>query len=66
MMMSSEDFSYFADQVPSVFGFLGSRNEAAGLTASNHNDRYSVDESCLHKGAAMYAQFAADFLEANA
>ena len=66
MMMSSEDFSYFADKVPSVFGFLGSRNETAGLTASNHNDRYSVDESCLHKGAAMYAQFAADFLEANA
>ena len=66
MMMGSEDFSYFADKVPSVFGFVGSRNEAAGLTASNHNDRYSVDESCLHRGAAMYAQFAADFLEANA
>ncbi len=66
MMMSSEDFAYFADRIPAVFGFLGSRNESMGYTAPNHNDHYTVDESVLKRGAAMYAQFAADFLAAKA
>lgn len=61
-MMGGEDFAYLADQVPAVFGYIGSRNEALGLTATNHNDRYTVDESVLKRGAAAYAQIAADFL----
>lgn len=61
-MMGSEDFAYFADKIPAIFGFIGSRNEALGLTATNHNDHYTVDESVLKRGAAMYAQFAADYL----
>ena len=63
MMLGSEDFALYSEHVPSVFGFLGSRNEALGLTASNHNDCYTVDESALKRGSAMYAQFAADYLE---
>lgn len=66
MMMGSEDFAYYMEKVPAVFGFIGSRNEALGLTATNHNDRYTVDESVLKRGSAMYAQFAADYLEAHA
>ena len=67
MMMGSEDFAYYAQAgVPAVFGYLGSRNEAMGLTATNHNDHYNVDESALKRGAALYAQFAADYLEETA
>ena len=47
MAMGSEDFAYFADKIPAVFGFLGSRNEAMGYTASNHNDCYTVNEPVL-------------------
>lgn len=64
MAMGSEDFAYFADQIPAVFGFLGSRNEALGYTASNHNDCYTVHEPVLVRGVAMYAQFAVDYLDA--
>ena len=64
MMMGSEDFAYYS-KVPSVFGFLGSRDEKAGLTASNHNDHYTVPESVLKRGTAFYAQFAADYLAKN-
>lgn len=64
-MMGSEDFAYYSEKVPSVFGFLGSRDEKAGLTASNHNDHYTVPESVLKRGAALYAQFAADYLAKN-
>lgn len=62
-MMGSEDFAYFMEKVPGIFGFIGSRNESLGYTAKNHNDCYTVDESVLKRGAAMYAQFAYDYLE---
>lgn len=65
-MMGSEDFAYYADRIPAVFGFLGSRDEAAGLTATNHNDHYTVPETVLKRGAALYAQFAFDYLEDGA
>lgn len=61
-MMGGEDFAYLAEKVPAVFGYIGSKNEALGLTAANHNDHYTTDESVLKRGAAAYAQIAADFL----
>ena len=64
-IMVSEDFAYFMEKVPGVFGFVGSRNKELGFTAKNHNDHYTVDESVLKRGAAMYAQFAYDFLESE-
>ena len=62
-MMISEDFAYYMEKVPGVFGLVGSQNKSLGITAKNHNDHYTVDESVLKRGAAMYAQFAYDFLE---
>jgi len=62
VMMGSEDFAYYMDKVPGVFCFLGGRNEALSYTAVNHNDHFTVDESVLKRGAALYAQFAWDFL----
>jgi amidohydrolase len=64
-VMASEDFAYYMEQAPGVFGFLGTRNEALGINAKNHNDHFTSDESVLKRGAAMYAQFAWDYLEKN-
>ena len=63
-VMGSEDFAYFMDVVPGIFGFLGSRD--AEHQASNHNDCYDVPEEVRKRGAAMHAQFAADYLSAKA
>ena len=63
-MMGSEDFAYFMEKVPGVFGFLGSHD--AEHAASNHNDHYDVPESVLKRGAALHAQFAVDYLAAKA
>jgi amidohydrolase len=63
-LMSSEDFSSYLERVPGVFCFLGGRSEVLGYTAANHNERFTVDESALVRGAALYAQFALDFLGA--
>lgn len=63
-MMGSEDFAYFMDEVPGIFGFLGSRD--ADHLPTNHNDKYDVNESVLKRGCALHAQFALDFLTAKA
>ena len=62
-LMGSEDFAYLAEKVPGFYGFLGCRNEEKGTIYSNHNDKFTVDESVLHRGSALYAQFAYDYLE---
>ncbi len=64
-MMGSEDFAYYMEKVPGIFCFLGGRNAVLGYTAVNHNDHFTVDESVLKRGAALYAQFAWDFLLAG-
>ena len=61
-MMGSEDFSFFMEKVPGIFTFLGSRDTEKGYVYSNHQEQYTVDEGILKRGAALYAQFAHDFL----
>ena len=51
-LMGSEDFALF----------IGSRNVEKGLIYTNHNEKYTVDESVLWRGSALTAQFAYDFL----
>lgn len=64
-VMGSEDFSYYLEKVPGVFAFLGARNEDKGICAAQHSERFDVDENVLKRGAALYAQFAYDFLESS-
>ena len=61
-LMGSEDFALFMEKVPGFFGFVGNRNVEKGLTATNHNEKFTADEDVLFRGAALAAQFAADFL----
>ncbi|MBR5520495.1 MAG: amidohydrolase [Oscillospiraceae bacterium] len=60
--MGGEDFSFYMEKVPGVFGFIGSHNPETGKIYSNHHEKYDVDEDVLKRGAAVYAQFAYDFL----
>ncbi len=64
-LTGSEDFAYFMEKVPGFYGFIGALKPEDGITYSNHSDKFTVDEDALHRGAALYAQFAADFLEAR-
>mmetsp|Transcript_38756 Transcript_38756/g.121496 ORF Transcript_38756/g.121496 Transcript_38756/m.121496 type:complete len:206 (-) Transcript_38756:152-769(-) len=57
--MTGEDFSFFAESVPSAFLALGqgsARDPASdwGL----HNPRFAIDESVLDTGAALHAHLA--------
>ncbi len=64
-VMASEDFAYYQERVPSVFAFIGATNPNLGITALNHNDRFTIDEAALQRGTALYAQFAVDFLRSD-
>ena len=61
-VLGAEDFSILMEKVPGVFGFLGTRNEKKGLTGSLHHPLFEPDEDILPDGAAIYAQFAMDYL----
>ncbi len=66
-MMGSEDFSIFGEHgTPYIYGFVGSRNPEKGCIYSNHHEKFNVDEDILHRGAAVAAKFAADFLAETA
>ena len=61
-LMSSEDFSWYMEKIPGVFTYIGSSNPAKGITGTNHQNTYDVDEAVLKNGAALAAQFAIDYL----
>lgn len=61
-LMSSEDFSWYLQKIPGVFTYIGSANPEKGITGTNHQSTYDVDEDVLKRGAALAAQFAIDYL----
>lgn len=61
-LMSSEDFSWYLTKIPGIFTYIGSSNLEKGLTSTNHQSTYDVDEDVLKNGSALAAQFALDFL----
>lgn len=63
----SEDFSYIMEKIPSsLFMFMGCQDEATGCVHPVHNEKFKINENILQRGAAQYAQFAADYLEQKA
>ena len=51
-MMGSEDFAFFADKIPAVFGFLGTRNEELGMTVGK--DVYKRQEYDKRKSGGIF------------
>jgi len=64
---ASEDFSFFAQQAPGLYVFLGvtPRDQDPAKAAPNHNPRFFVDESALVVGARTLAFLAVNFLDSN-
>ncbi len=62
--MVAEDFSYFQQQIPGMFYFVGvtPKGEDMASAAPNHSPRFFVDESALLPGMRSLAALALDFL----
>ncbi len=63
-VMVAEDFSYFQQQVPGMFYFVGITPKDQDMTqaAPNHSPRFFIDETGLLQGARSLAALAVDFL----
>jgi amidohydrolase len=48
--MGAEDFSYFLEQRPGCFFFVGTRNEERGLSWGHHHPRFDIEEEGLSAG----------------
>jgi len=64
---ASEDFSFFARQVPGLYFFLGVTPDGQDPTtaAPNHNPKFFVDESALVVGARALSGLTIQFLQAG-
>ena len=65
-LMVSEDFAYYSQHVPTLFCFLGGGNPEINAIYPHHNECFRIDEDALPRGAALYAQFALDYLKGDA
>lgn len=61
--MGAEDFSYYQQQVPGVFFFLGVRNEARKITAMIHTEHFDIDEEAMRLGVRAMATTVVDYLQ---
>ncbi|WP_017325344.1 M20 family metallopeptidase [Synechococcus sp. PCC 7336] len=52
--MGGEDMSFFLNEVPGCYFFLGSANAAAGLNYPHHHPRFDFDETALGIGVEIF------------
>ncbi|MCR4956333.1 MAG: amidohydrolase [Lachnospiraceae bacterium] len=61
--LGGENFCEFSSRVPSVYLFMGIKNEAIAPEFSLHSPKYMLDESVLVKAAGCFASIAIDALK---
>lgn len=66
LVTASEDFSFFAQQAPGLFFFLGvTPSEQMGRAAPNHSPEFTVDDAALLTGIKALSALATDYLLQN-
>lgn len=68
LVTGAEDFSYYANQVPGVFFFVGATpiGQDAATAPSNHSPLFFLDESALPLGTRALLQVSLDYLNGAA
>jgi amidohydrolase len=54
--MGGEDMSFFLQEVPGCYFFLGSANPQKGLSYPHHHPRFDFDERALSMGVEMFVR----------
>ncbi|TBR61195.1 peptidase M20 [Westiellopsis prolifica IICB1] len=60
--MGGEDMSYFLQEVPGCYFFLGSANQQKNLAYPHHHPRFDFDETALAMGVEMFVRCVDRFL----
>ena len=64
-LTGGEDFSYYLDEKPGCFAFIGVKNDEINANFPHHSEFFAIDDNILAEGAGIYAQYALDFLNAE-
>lgn len=63
LSLAGDDFARFQEEIPGVYAYLGSSNEAKPDTCrALHNEKFDLDESVLPMGAALHAEYTLNYL----
>ncbi len=62
--MVAEDFSYYQQQVPGCFMFIGIGNKENGIVYPHHHPKFDMDEEALNHGVEVMVVSALQLLEA--
>jgi amidohydrolase len=65
LSIAGEDFSEFADRVPSAFYFVGTGNKEKETHYPHHNPRFNIDEDTMVTGVEMHILSAFKFFREN-
>jgi amidohydrolase len=65
LITGAEDFSYYANEVPGMFFFLGIAAEDPAMVYPNHSPYFYADESALPVGVEAMTALALDYLTGN-
>lgn len=63
--MASEDFAYFASEVPSMYFFLGTKPEGQALAYPNHSPKFNPDERALPIGVSAMTALVLDYTNSH-
>jgi amidohydrolase len=62
LIMGAEDFSYFLEQRPGCFFFVGTKNEERGLVWGHHHPRFDIEEEGMAVGMETMARSVVSYL----
>ena len=63
LTMGGEDFSYFANEIPGCFFFIGSSpKDTKPLEVPHHCSHFDIDEDALAIGSSVFVQLIEDLL----
>jgi amidohydrolase len=61
--MGAEDFSWYQQQVPGCFMFIGIGNKEKGVSYPHHHPKFDMDEQALSYGVEVMAEAALRLLK---
>ncbi|MGB3755876.1 MAG: amidohydrolase, partial [Rivularia sp. (in: cyanobacteria)] len=61
--MGGEDMSYFLQEIPGCYFFLGSANPQKDLAYPHHHPRFNFDETALAMGVEMFVRCVEKYLQ---
>lgn len=62
-VMAAEDFSYYQQQAPGAYIFIGVGNAAKEITYPHHHPKFDIDETTLRAGMEVMAKTAVRLLK---